>query len=342
MTIINLMLGRERGGLEQSAIDYAEALHMAGIPSMSIIARDGWMSGELKKLGIDARSLTQHGGWDRIAARNLRKMIANLEGEAVICHGNRALSLALLSGTDARIIAVAHNHRNKRFPRAHSGIAITLDARERLIGVGMPAAKVHHLPNMVRVGSLPERTAFRTPPVIGTMGRFVPKKGFEVFIDALAILKKQGVEFQASLGGGGPEENALRQRLALRDLNACVTMPGWVEDKDTWFQGLDVFVLPSHHEPFGIALIEAMGAGIPVISTDTVGPREIIRDGEDGLLFPVADAEALATRLAQVLADPGSAKIMGERGHARVSDQFSQGAFTKRLQSALDTILTGN
>lgn len=342
MTIVNLMLGCERGGLEQAAIDYAEALAQAQIPSLNIFPRDSWVGQEFDRLGLPWQPFRQQGGWDILAARRLRKMVEKAGASAAICHGNRALSIALLSRTNMKKIAVAHNYKTRRFCWADAGLAITLDARERLIENGMKASRVHYVPNMVRVGELPVRKPFGTPPMIGSMGRFTGKKGFDVYLDALSILARRGVAFRATLGGGGPDENKLRQRLALRGLTEQVSMPGWVENKQDWFDHIDIFVLPSHHEPFGIVLIEAMAAGLPVVSTDSVGPREIIRNGQDGVLFPVADATALANKLEALIADPQSALSMGQRGHARVAEQFSQCAMSKRLKSALDAILTGN
>lgn len=342
MTIVNLMLGCERGGLEQAAVDYAEALAQAQIPSLNILPGDSWVSQEFDKRGLPWSPLRQQGGWDFLAARRLKKLVERAGASAAICHGNRALSIALLSHTKMKKIAVAHNYKTRRFRWADAGLAVTLDARERLIENGMDAKHVHYVPNMVRIGELPTRKPFGAPPMIGTMGRFTGKKGFEVYLDALSILARQGVKFRATLGGGGPDENKLRQRIALRNLTDHVTMPGWVEDKAAWFNDVDIFVLPSHHEPFGIVLIEAMAAGLPVISTDSVGPREIIRDGEDGVLFPVADATALAEHLRTMLADGNATHALGQRGYARVADQFSQCAMSRRLKNALDTILTGN
>ncbi len=342
MTIVNLMLGCERGGLEQAAVDHAEALAQAALPTVNVLPPGSWVAQEFNRLGLPWVPLRQQGGWDIFAARRLKAIAQKVGASAVICHGNRALSIALLSGAHMKKIAVAHNYKTRRFCWADAALAVTLEARERLIENGMQAHRVHYVPNMVRVDALPARPIFRSPPVIGSMGRFTGKKGFEIYIDALSILARRGIEFKAVLGGGGPDEGKLRQRLALRNLTEHVSMNGWVENKNDWFAALDVFVLPSHHEPFGIVLIEAMAAGVPVISTDAVGPREIIRHGEDGILFPVADATTLADALEAMLSDAQAARNLGERGHARVADQFSQAAMTRRLKGALDAILTGN
>ena len=340
--ILNLMLGRARGGLEQAALDYAEALAAAGRPALTVVAPDSWADTELARRTLPYTTLGQRGPWDIAAAWKLRRLAARHRAPALICHGNRALALAQLARTRGRIVAVAHNEKTKRFRRTHAVLAITLAARAALTAQGIPAHRIHHLPNMVRLAPPMTRDGQRQPPVIGSMGRFVPKKGFEILIEALRLLKQEGVAFQASLGGGGPEEHALRQRLVLAELESTLTLPGWIGDKHAWFQSLDLFVLPSHHEPFGIVLIEAMAEGLPVIATASDGPREILRDGVDGMLVPVGDARAMADALKALLADAAAARAMGERGYQRVADAYSLSAMSHRLTTALDAILTGN
>ena len=111
------------------------------------------------------------------------------------------------------------------------------------------------------------------------MGRFVAKKGFDVFIAALGRLRSQGVPFRAVLAGDGPERGGARTARGRTRPCRSIGLPGWVDDKRTFFAGVDVFCLPSHHEPFGIVLIEAMAQAMPIVSTDSEGPSEILHDG---------------------------------------------------------------
>jgi glycosyltransferase involved in cell wall biosynthesis len=343
MTIINLMLGAKRGGLEQAAIDYAEALALAQRAHVSMVPPGSWVEPQLQQLGLPVLPLTQHGGWDVLAAWRLRRTLKRLGASAVICHGNRALSLALRARVaGVPVIAVAHNYKTRRFARADACFAITEHAQAQL-AQAMPAARVFHLPNMVRLHDAPPRHARHTPPVIGSMGRFVAKKGFALLIEAFALLKDRNVAFRGIIAGGGEEEAALRAALTRHGLDDCVTVGGWVHDKDAFYRRIDLFALPSHHEPFGIVLIEAMAAGLPVVATESEGPREILQHGQTGLLSPLGDAAALADAMAAALADAPLAAQLAHAGQASVRARYSPQAMADRLSAALDCVVpTGN
>jgi glycosyltransferase involved in cell wall biosynthesis len=354
--IINLMLGKKRGGLEQAALDYAEALACAHIPALTVISPEAWVEAPLVAANVPHQSLANFAAWDPFAARRLRRLAAHTKTRAVICHGNRALTLALhafrfkQASTDPRvigswndrpsIIAVAHNYSTRRFARADGCFSITQHLAEHLERGG--ARNIQLMPNMVRITPTPERPEFRTPPVIGSMGRLVPKKGFTTFIEALAAVKSRGVDFRAVLGGDGDQRPALEELVARYELQNHVRLEGWVQDKTAFFAQIDLFVLPSKHEPFGIVLIEALARGLPVITTDAEGPREIVRPDVDAILTPRGDALAMATAIIRLMEDPRRAHALGSAGRQHVSESYSMQAMATRLQTALAPYITAS
>jgi glycosyltransferase involved in cell wall biosynthesis len=341
MTILNLMLGTKRGGLEQAALDYAESLALAGIPTLSVISPSAWVEAPMVAAKVPHQSLRSHGRFDFFARNQLRVLAKKTNATAVICHGNRALTLALWAFNGPqwpKVIAVAHNYKTRRFAGAHHCFAITEHLAAHLKTAGVTT--ISQMPNMVRIGAPVMREPFRTPPVIGTMGRFVAKKGFIHFIEALAVLHSRGIAFKALLGGDGEESDAIDERIRRYELEAHIERVGWVQNKSAFFAGLDIFVLPSLHEPFGIVLIEAMSHAVPTISTDSEGPSEIMHDGVDGILTPRADPEKLADALAELIANPERAAALGEAGAAMVAKEYSMEAMAKRLQSALSPYIS--
>lgn len=334
MTILNLMLGKRRGGLEQAALDYAEALQHAGHQGLTITSPGAWVATALGAL--PQQSLRNAGAWDPLAAWNLRRLAKAHGATAIVCHGNRALGLALraLKGR-VPVIATAHNYKTKRFVEADAAFCITQQAVEHLADLGMPREKLFFMPNMVRLPVKYRAATRHEPPVIGSMGRFVAKKGFPLFIDALSILNQRGIAFRGVIGGGGPDEALLREHITATGMDGIVTLAGWVEDKYRFLDGIDLFVLPSHHEPFGIVLIEAMGYALPVVSTRSEGPIEIIADGVDGRLVPLNDASAIADAMAAMLADSTSARTMAGAARSKVARDYSLDAMAGRLKAAL-------
>lgn len=338
MKILNLMLGSGRGGLEQAAVDYAEALAIARIPSITVTAPNAWVNEALVHANIAPLSLNTHGQWDMLAAWRLKKILASQQIQTIIANGNRALSMALLArrlGARVPVIAIAQNYKTRRFIRADHAFTITNDLKRHLIAQGMDANCITVMPNAARLSSTSQRPAWRTPPVIGSMGRFVAKKGFEVYIEALGILKAQGHRFSALLGGDGALESELKALATRHGLDGTLSFIGWVSDRNAFWNRIDLFALPSHHEPFGIVLAEAMGQALPVVSTASEGPSEVLTSGSNGTLTKLADAPAMAAALAAYLSAPDIAVAHGNAARATVAEHYTLQAMAKRLQTAL-------
>lgn len=141
-------------------------------------------------------------------------------------------------------------------------------------------------------------------PVIVTAGRLVAVKDHSTLLRAFALLRRTQPATLLLLGEGPlqAELAALAQDLGVA---ADVSMPGYVANPSACFHRADLFVLSSTSEGFGNVLIEAMAAGLPIVSTDCRhGPREILRDGAFGALVPVGDAAALAGAMQAMLRNP--------------------------------------
>jgi glycosyltransferase involved in cell wall biosynthesis len=263
----------------------------------------------------------------------------------VLCHGNKALKLATHTAVRAglpgcKVVAVTHNYSLKHIRRVDHVLALTGDLARAARDAGVGAGQLTRIGNLVRVpAKLPSaRSAWRDPPVIGSMGRFVAKKGFEVFIEALALLAAQGSDFRAVLGGSGEEERVLKDLAASRGLDGRLQFAGWVDDRQAFYDGIDIAVVPSHHEPFGIVVLEAMAQGLPVVSTASEGPSEILADGQGGQLVPLRDPQALADALAALLADPVAARQRGSAAHGLALRTWDIRPAADRLVAALGAV----
>lgn len=342
MTIIlNVMFGRKRGGLEQVAVDYHEALSPRHDVT-TVMSSDAWSLGEVQKLPHGRTyTISPYGDWDPIAAIGLRSLARKTGAEIAICTGNRAVGLGQRAlGGIIPVVGVAQNYKLKRFSRCDAGFGPTQDLVRTLQGLGIPANRTFHIPNMVRIPA-PLAKPDNPIPVIGSMGRFVEKKGFAHYIQALGALKRSGAKFKALLGGDGELEQDLRALAHAEGIEEDLTFIGWVVDKSAFFAQLDIFVLPSLHEPFGIVLIEAMAAGLPCITTDSEGPSEITAHGVDGLIYPKGDAAALTKALSDLLQAPDKAAAMGAAARGRTIETYDIKAVGARMDSAIASILSG-
>ena len=173
------------------------------------------------------------------------------------------------------------------------------------------------------------------------MGRFDPMKGFDTYLKALGILKKQHISFQAVLGGdiqkAYPEEKAkYLQIVAENNLQDNVKFIGWVKNKEDFYKNIDVFVLSSNYEPFGIVLLEAMSMGIPIISSDAEGPSEIFKDNQDCVsMFAKGDEFDLAEKLKTSLQNFEETQNKAQRAWNLCSQKYTIPEISRKLNTAL-------
>lgn len=179
------------------------------------------------------------------------------------------------------------------------------------------------------VGSLP-------PPVdIVAMGRLTPQKGFDVLIEALARLPGRHAGARLRILGEGEARAALTERARVLGAAARVEMQGVIDNPAPYLRAARIFVLPSRYEGFPNALCEAMALGLPVIASDCPsGPREIVRDGTDGLLVPPDDPDALAAALTRLLDDPELRAALGARA-TDIANRFSADAVFTAWRAAI-------
>jgi glycosyltransferase involved in cell wall biosynthesis len=323
--------------LEQALLDYAVALTRCGHEVHTVIHPNAALRPALEARGATLHGLPHAGAWDPLAAARLRQLVRQLRPDISIAHGNRAVSLLRLAGA-APVGAVLANYKIKCTGIA-GAFCPTLDLRRHAIEQGVPPPRAYHVPYMVDVPPVPPQRSWRTPPVIGTMGRFVGKKGFDVFIDALARLQSNGTAFRAILAGDGPERAALESLAAKRGLGELLSFPGWVTDKPAFFADIDVFCLPSHHEPFGIVLIEAMAHGLPIAATDSEGPTEILHDGTDGMIVKRGDVVGLAEVLEALIADRDRAETLAANAYRHVLATYDVPRVGARLDLAVREVV---
>lgn len=161
--------------------------------------------------------------------------------------------------------------------------------------------------------------------VIGTVCRLVePKKGLRFLLQAMAVLaRKYGQPpCQLLIVGDGPSRHELELLREQLGLSSWVVFAGSRRDIPRVLHALDAFVLPSLYEGFGIALLEAMAAGKPVIATAVGGIPEFVLSGETGLLIEPGNVEALADAIDRLLSHPQQARIMGAKGRIRVGESY--------------------
>lgn len=179
-----------------------------------------------------------------------------------------------------------------------------------------------------------DRAALDTPEdafVVSSMGRFVPRKGFDVLVRALARLP----DAYLWLLGNGEEEAGLRALAEELGVAGRLRFAGWQVDPGPYVAASDCFAMASRHEPLGNVVLEAWAQERPVAATRAEGPSWFMRDGENGLMVDIDDDAAMAAAIARIHSDKALAERLVAGGRKTLEEQFSQDAITDRYMAIL-------
>jgi glycosyltransferase involved in cell wall biosynthesis len=171
---------------------------------------------------------------------------------------------------------------------------------------------------------------------LGAAGRLVPMKGLQYLIRALPIVRGSVPGAELEIAGAGPEEEALRNEAHGLGVGGCIRFLGWQEDIP--FHRWNVFVMPSLEESFGIAALEAMAAGLPVVASAVGGLTELLEDGKTGWLVSPADPKALANRLIPLLLNAREREQMGAAAWTRATE-FSAKRMNDHIERLYNRLL---
>ncbi|MBV7534770.1 glycosyltransferase [Duganella sp. sic0402] len=175
--------------------------------------------------------------------------------------------------------------------------------------------------------------------VMGVVGRLSEQKRPAMAIEVFSLLRQRFPGLHLVMIGTGPLEAALREQAAQSGLLAWITFTGFVEAVHELMPALDVHLLMSRNEGFGIATIEAMACGVPAVASDVPGSADILRDSRAGLLVPADDPVAVANLVAQLLADPVRRAEMGKHGRAEAVQRYSDDVVGAQVRAFYDGLL---
>ncbi len=347
---------RVRGGIAASATALLSGLPADG-PRVTYVATQIDGSRPLKTLAAFFGLLRLFG---LLALRRADIVHVHMSTDASFTRKSAVLAMARMFG--CRTITHVHAGRFPKFFKSSSParqkaivrdleesdlvIALTEEWKGRLATIA-PRANIRVLMNSIRAAQfeavIPER-----PPVPedgGTvlfLGWVVKEKGVLDLAEALALVVQERPRVTVEFGGDRDVE-MLRTRVASLGLTDHVRILGWVRDdqKLDAFRRAHVFVLPSYAEGLPMAMLEAMAAGLPLITTPVGGIPEVVRDGEHGILIDPGDVEALAGSILALLRDEGLRARMGAANVEVVQRDHDARAVAAKLCLWYDEIMGG-
>jgi glycosyltransferase involved in cell wall biosynthesis len=300
--------------------------------------------------GIECVPLGKREGFDPAAVVRLARLIRSKSARIVHTHGRGAVLYAAGAQCVAgrrRWIHTVHRSdgdavsgnawaRKLMLRRLDLAVGVSDAAREAFARTNrFPASKIRTIYNGIDVGRFqvsgfgfqeaagPRRAADPEAPVIGTVANLSRDKDAGTLLKGFAGLLAVKPAARLVMVGGGPEEPDIKRLVSHLGLDGRVELPGYCHDVPRLLRGFDVFVLASRTEGFGLAILEAMAAGVPVVASAVGGIPEIVEDGVTGRLFAAGDAAALSEALLALLADERVRRGLAARANALVREKFS-------------------
>lgn len=259
---------------------------------------------------------------DLVSAYRLRRIIVREGFDIVHAHVARdyAVVAAALAGVRGPKLVLTRQllfrvKRNPFYSRVDGWIATTDEILESIRRLSPRATAV--VPNWVDSARLTYADRdLRRPVVLGLLGQVSPHKGHD---DALAAIGQLGAGYRLLVGGRGLPD--YEESLKTRARELPVEFLGFVRPEE-FLPRIDILIVPSWEEPFGIVILEAMAAGVSVIATDAGGPPQILEHGRAGVLVPSRDPKALADAVRRLAGSEASMRELRKRAYDRVRERY--------------------
>jgi len=364
---VHVLGGRERGGIATQLVTLAGQIDPNLISLSAILLTRTDLAERLAEAGFHTQLVPKRGRGDLLVTSHLARALRIAAPDIVHTHSVTSNLYGRVAARLARapvVVTTVHGfvpdilRRHQAVPWWLTKPTHLLDLKmsclaDRLIAVsdaiardlehrGVNPEKIVTIPNGVDVcrfqaagdARSATRQALRissSAPVVGTVGSLVPLRNHALLLSAAAQAVAAVRDLKFLLVGDGPERARLESLARQLGISDQVIFAGHRPDVPQLLSAMDIFVLSCDTEGFGIAALEAMAAGLPLVATRVGALVEVVGDGQAGLLVPPGNSSALARALLDLLRNPSLARHLGEQGKARAEAKYSAARMAERL-----------
>jgi glycosyltransferase involved in cell wall biosynthesis len=361
LTIAHLDGERGFSGGEKQVFLLMEGLRVRGHENLLLCPPGSRSEEEARRRGIEVRPVAMPHDLSLAAVLGLRRALRRGEVDIAHLHTGRATWLGGIAAHLARVPAITTRRMDRRVKRnwrtrlifgrlVERAVAISDAVGDCLREGGVSEAILRTIPSSVDPRALEvdeERSAIRAELGLGeeecvllTLASLVPRKGLDILLEALASLGEEASGARCLIAGEGPEREALEARADRLGLGERVRFLGRRSDPARLLAACDIFVLPSRREGLGVAALEAMAAGRPVVASRIGGLADAVGEGCAGILVEPGDVADLARALARLFGDRDARERLGAAGPPRVAASFHPegmcAAYEKLYREVLD------
>jgi glycosyltransferase involved in cell wall biosynthesis len=362
-TVLHLSSSSGPGGAETVMTGVAAGLDPARFRSIVCLFREGWLRERCEGLGLETHVLPMSGMLDLGWFRRFTGLLRDRRVALIHAHEFGANTWGTMAGQLARRPVVATVHGRSYYAdcgrrrlayrvvsRSAAMVAVSEDVKRFVVeSTGVSASRVRVVHNgigPVEPVSAEARARVRADlgirdneQIVTLVGSLYPVKGHRYLVEAAPRILRACPSTVFLIAGRGECEPALREQARSLGIEGRVRLLGLRKDVPTLLAIGDVFVQPSLSEGLSIAILEAMAAARPVVTTRVGGNPELVVDGETGFLVEPGDARGLAAAVTRVLTDRAEARRLGERGAERVRSRFTVEAMVREYEAIYDAAL---
>jgi sugar transferase (PEP-CTERM/EpsH1 system associated) len=354
--IQHVVLSLQPGGLENGVVNVVNGLNPSRFrSSVCCLKQAGEFTSRIQQERVQIHEMKLKGGNNYVLPLKLARLFRRTRTDIIHTRNPEAFFYGFLGARLAGVGSVIHSEHGRTFPdKSHRMFVQRLFTRftdevfavseqlksDLVTHVGLPAPRIDVIYNGVNPDKFHggDRTSVRRELgvrengiVIGSVGRLAAVKNYGLLLQALPELLSSH-DVTVMLVGDGPERRVLEALSDDLQIRQRVRFLGHRDDVSDLLAAMDIFVLPSHSEGMSNTLLEAMAAGVPVVASAVGGNTEIVRDQQDGLIFPPGDIERLGACLALLCRDGSYRQRLGRSGYERVLHAFSIRAMIDRYE----------
>lgn len=340
MKILHIDTGKEFRGGQDLVLSLARGLNKRGNRQLILCPETSPLAKQATSADLDVMPLPHIGA--------LRRLVRERQFDVIHAHDAKAQTISFRASLGLPAVRVASRlvaftprhpliHRWKYTRTCHGVIALSQSVRQVLIAAGVPDSHIEViLPGIELPEKLPSpeaRAAARSrfgygananhdEFVIGHLAAFTPEKGQDVALEAALLVAARLPRARLILAGDGPERSSTRITELANRASGIVQLPGFVESQDDFYAALDLYIMPSRSEAWGLTALRAMAHGLPVIASNVGGLPEVVEHLASGWLVPPESPEALAAAIIEAASDPVRLAQFGRNARRR-AEQFS-------------------
>jgi glycosyltransferase involved in cell wall biosynthesis len=321
---------------------------------------------EARRRGLDVVRIHERRSADLGVLKQILSFVCSQEIDLIHTHDFRSNLYGRIAAklTRKKVVATVHGwitndskaHVKKKIDKlllrfADHVIAVSNNTLS-LLGNSIPTSRCTIIPNALRIENYcpirplgkfrKEFTIEEGDVLIANIGRLSPEKGQRLFLEAAREIAKKTSGIRFVLFGIGPDQNNLEAMVNGSGLNDVVLFAGYRNDMNTIYNDIDLVVQTSYTEGMPNVILESLLMEVPVVATNVGGTREIVRDGETGVLIPEGDLRALLHNISEFLRDPGPYKEMAKIGRRDVASRFNHRDRVRSIGEIYEALADGS